>query len=256
MIANPRPQESKCQRHQTQGSRIQELLTHREEAAVRTPTVAKPTEAEAALRPAPAEASHAAAATNPRDGTERHDWEFPLDVRISRAESQKFFNRCWTKSELVHFRDRVFRRNVAVEVNEFDFSFLLAFTLHRESVGRDVAVFPVVATGSDHLFQTLVVVHLEGELLRQELSELQCPADAFAIREVGFRIEHIREDACFQNLLHAFGVHAFLAEELNKQFRHLVVSDGGIHVVYIQSERCPIMGSDCFVVARGQSHSE
>ena len=94
-----RGEETKCPERPipTESGRLQGpegLLADGEEAAVPTPVVAVPAEAEAALGVAPEEVGHAAAAVRDDPGRAEGDHrELPLDVGVVRPERQELRER-------------------------------------------------------------------------------------------------------------------------------------------------------------------
>lgn len=91
-----------------------------------------------------------------------------------------------------------------------------SFPFDRKPLRRDVAVFPVVLTGHDHLFDRLPVVDREAEDVADERAELEHGAKSVAVIELGRGVEHVGEDAGRNRALDRFGGSAFLLQSREK----------------------------------------
>lgn len=162
----------------------QGLLAHSSEPTDGEEPVTEVVEAEETPRANPVEAGDVATAEEPPDGTECHDRELPLLLGELRPESQQFEDRSGTVAEPVEFGEGVVARELAVDVDELDVDVLARpcpiLLGHREVLGRDVAVLPVVLAFRDHGLErepgahddAVDVVHDQRTDAHDELGEL------------------------------------------------------------------------------------
>jgi len=142
-------------------------LANGEEATARTPVAVEPTQVEDALGIIPAKIRHIAVTINLRDRAQTDDRELALLFRESLPVRENMFNLGRRPGVLgiccFDFLDRVLRRDVAVEVEVAALELHGALPGDGETLRSDVAVFPVVVTGGNHLLERLRVVDRETE---------------------------------------------------------------------------------------------
>lgn len=202
-------QGSKCQ-GRIQGSRTRELFANAEEAVEASPATVEPIQAQVPLRTVPAEVSHVAVAIDPGHGAECHDRVLPLLFGQGCAVREEFLDLGGAESVLLHLFDRVLRRDVAIEVEEFGFETHFAGAGQREALRRDVVVLPVVVAGGDHLLERHAVIdeelHLDG-------GEPKSFAQSFAIDGGRIGFDQVGEGAIGEQRLETLMVFAFCFEQ-------------------------------------------
>ena len=139
------------------------LLAEGQEPIERTPVALEPAEAEEPLATAANENADAAEAERVLpDRAKLDDRELTLEFGVLRPESQEFRHCGRAKTSLVKIGKNCLTRHVSSVVDKLAIELDCASSLDREVLGRDVRVYPVVATGGDHLLEREVVVHGDG----------------------------------------------------------------------------------------------
>lgn len=135
-----------------------------QEPVVVEPPAPEPVEAQAALRTAPVEARDEADVEEaPPDGTESHDRELPLQLRVFGPEGKELLDSGGTQTALVELADNLVGRiHHAVEVNDLDLDAHHTLALHGEVISGDIVVLPVVPSDRDHLREGKTVVDGDG----------------------------------------------------------------------------------------------
>lgn len=148
---------------QTPRSQGLKLLADSGETALLEPSVLKPAEVQEPLAAEPEEVrNRVVAAQIPPDRPESHDRELPLDVVELSPEGQELGKGRGTQTHLVELEERVLGLDDTVEVHELDVDIQHAFALHREVLGSDVVVLPVVLASRDYLLEGETVVDRDG----------------------------------------------------------------------------------------------
>ena len=161
-------------------------LANREEAADRKPATIVPAEAEEEpVGTAPAQAGHKAVTADLRDRAERDDWVLALLFRERSPEGKLVLDLRWRPRVrsvlLLDLFHRVVRGDVTTPVEEPSLEFHDAVTHNRETFRGDGAVGPVIATGSDHLFERLTVIDRETEDVGRDNLSVRNPAGLFTV---------------------------------------------------------------------------
>lgn len=139
----------------TQGAKRLRLADG-EEAAVLAPVVAEPVEVEHALGAVPVEAGHVAAAVRVDPGrAEAHDRQLSLHVGVGRPEREELRQRRRAEAVRLEVCEHRLGTGVLVQVNQLRVDAHHSLARQREVLGVDVAVAPVVVTGSDHRLDRL-----------------------------------------------------------------------------------------------------
>src|SRR3989344_4635203 len=139
------------------------IVANTEEPVVSIPVIVPPIEVQAALGIVPAEVRNPAAAIDLAHGAETDDRELPLLFGIFGPVSQNVLDLARLPRILdvsgKDFLHRIFRRDVAVEVEDCVFELHLTFADNRKPFGGDVVIFPIIITCSNHRLESHVVVN-------------------------------------------------------------------------------------------------
>jgi len=152
-----------------------------------------------------AEDRHVGVTTNLTNGTKSGYRKLALSVLVFLAEGEDVFNTCnfpWFVLVVnLNQPDRVFRRDVAIEVKDLPLILNDTLALDRETLGSDVPVGQVVMTGSDHDIQSFIEIDSEDVWTRNDLAQTEKLAKASAIRNTSLNrgLRNVGKTTAFEN---------------------------------------------------------
>jgi hypothetical protein len=161
-------QVSKGPRNESKGTRDLESVANGQEPVDAIPVEAEVVQAGVALGTVPAEAADEPIAVELGDRTQTHDWILELQLGILLPKAQEFLDCGRTVAFRFHTRDRVFRRDIAIEVEQAELHVLVTLFLGGEVFVRDVVVRPIV--GLHQLLEGATILHELG-VFRDEVRD-------------------------------------------------------------------------------------
>jgi len=195
-------------------------LADGKETEIGIPVIAPPKEVEAALGTVPAETRNVAVAKDLTNGAKPDDRELPLFFGVLRPVSKDVLGLTRLPrilgiggDDLLH---RVFRRYVAIEVENRVFKFHLAFTDDWKPFGIEVVVLPIVVAGDNHLVEAHVVVNDVTTEFRRKCSELEGATNSKPVAERCLFFEDVAEDATCESQLEATRSDPFLFQQFDE----------------------------------------